>query len=156
MSDPYVAARIREALVAAEGSRARARRILLGWVQEDDRLLRGLAAPFLKAIVTGAVERATRPRPPAPASAAAEVPRRELSPEALDLVLSQMGRRQPGAAAPRPAPAPASGPAAAQRGEALAGLKLGTVNVPPPTKAGDAHVRTIKALAQLYKRRRDV
>jgi hypothetical protein len=152
MSDPYVAARIREALVAAEGSRARARRILLGWVQEDDRLLRGLAAPFLKAIVTGAVERATRPRAPAPASAAAEVPRRELSPEALDLVLSQMGRRQPGAAAPRPA----SGPATAQRGEALAGLKLGTVNVPPPTKAGDAHVRTIKALAQLYKRSRDV
>jgi hypothetical protein len=154
MSDPYVAARIREALVAAEGSRAQARRILLGWVQEDDRLLRGLAAPFLKAIVTGAVERATRPRVPAPASAAVEVPRRELSPEALDLVLSQMGRRQPGAAAPRPASA--SGPATAQRGEALAGLKLGTVNVPPPTKAGDAHVRTIKALAQLYKRRRDV
>lgn len=151
MPDPYTAARIREALVAAEGSRARARRILLGWAQEDDRLLRGLAAPFLKAIVTGVVERASRPRAAsAPASASDAAPRRELSPEALDLVLSQMGRRQPAGAAPGAAPA------SERQGEIAAGLRLGTVNTPPPTRAGDAHVKTIKALAQLYKRRREV
>lgn len=160
MSDSYVAARIREALVAAEGSRARAQRILLARAQEDDRLLRGLAAPFMKAIVTAAVERATRPRmsveaaaksPTRIAAGSGASQRRELSPEALDLVLSQMGRRQP-AAAEGSLPA---GSDAARRAEPAGGLKLGTLNAPPPTKAGEAHVRTITALAQLYKRRRE-
>ncbi|HSK38175.1 MAG TPA: hypothetical protein VK943_00260 [Arenibaculum sp.] len=160
MSDPYVSAKVREALVAAEGSRARAQRHLLAWSANDDRLLRGLAAPFLKAIVTAAVERATRDRrDTAPAGMGAGVgagmgsgrrPRAQtaLTPEALDLVLAQMGRRQDGS--------PDAGNTAAGRPaeEGMRGLVLGTLNTPPPTKAGTGHVQTMKALALLYKRRR--
>jgi hypothetical protein len=143
MSDSYVAARIREAVAAAEGSRARAQRILLAWTQTDDRLLRGLAAPFMKAIVTSAVERATRP-----ARGGAPAGRRELSPEALDLVLAKLASRDAG-----PAPARSTSPGATG-GDTARGIVLGTLNPTPPTKAGDRHVQTIKALAALYKRRR--
>lgn len=61
MSDSYTSAKIKEALVASQGSRARAQDILLGWAQADDRLLRGLVEPYLKGIVTGTIERVTKP-----------------------------------------------------------------------------------------------
>lgn len=143
MSDSYVAAKIREAVMAAEGSRARAQRILMTWAQADDRLLRGLAAPFMKAIVTSAVERATRP-----ARGRAPAPRQELSPEALDLVLAKLASRDAGQA---PARSASPGPAG---GDTARGIVLGTLNPTPPTKAGDRHVQTMKALAALYSRRR--
>ena len=61
MSDSYTSSKIKEALVASQGSRARAQDILLGWAQADDRLLRGLVEPYLKGIVTGTIERVTKP-----------------------------------------------------------------------------------------------
>lgn len=148
MSESYAATKIREALAAAEGSRARAHRLLLGWAVSDDRLLKGLVAPFLKAIVTAAIDKAARhSRGGGP----------ELSPEALDRVLDHMAARQAGPArapaARRPAGSPA--PASPIPAQVAPGLSLGTLNAPPPTKAGEGHVQTIKALALMYQRRRD-
>jgi hypothetical protein len=61
MSDSYTSSKIKEALVASQGSRARAQDILLGWAQADDRLLSGLVEPYLRGIVTGTIERMTKP-----------------------------------------------------------------------------------------------
>lgn len=147
MSESYVASKLREALVAADGNRARAQRILLTWLQTDDRLLRALAAPFMKAIVTAAIDRADRAERAARRPALAAPSRRELSPEALDQVLAQMARRQE---VRRPTPnAPLPGP------ENPIEQRLGTLDAPPPTQAGERHVKTMKALAAFYKRRRD-
>ena len=41
MSDSYTSSKIKEALVASQGSRARAQDILLGWAQADDRCFAG-------------------------------------------------------------------------------------------------------------------
>ena len=119
MSDSYTSSKIKEALVASQGSRARAQDILMGWAQADDRLLRGLVEPYLKGIVTGTIERVTKPaaekgaasvqtavQAPAPVRVPVTkvpVPKpgqpRELSPEALEKALSMMGQ---GALPPRP------------------------------------------------------
>lgn len=161
MSDSYTSSKIKEALVASQGSRARAQDILLGWAQADDRLLRGLVEPYLKGIVTGTIERVTKPaaeksagvaQAPSPAIVRAPTPKvpvpkpgppRELSPEALDKALSLMGQ---GALPPRPSPA---APAA----RSASPLKLGTTNPVPPTKAGAKHQQTMRALAALYARK---
>jgi hypothetical protein len=158
MSDSYTSAKIKEALVASQGSRARAQDILLGWAQADDRLLRELVEPYLKGIVTGTIERVTKPateksvtavQAPAPVRvpvAKVPVPKpappRELSPEALEKALSLMGQ---GALPPRPSPA--APPRSASP------LKLGTTNPVPPTKAGAKHQQTMRALAAFYARK---
>src|SRR5688572_12581442 len=109
MSDSYTSSKIKEALVASQGSRARAQDILLGWAQADDRLLRGLVEPYLKGIVTGTIERVTKPaaeKGVAVAQARAPVakvpvpkpgPARELSPEVFVKAPSMAA---PGALAP--------------------------------------------------------
>jgi hypothetical protein len=159
MSDSYTSSKIKEALVASQGSRTRAQDILMGWAQADDRLLRGLVEPYLKGIVTGTIERVTKPaaeknaaavQAPAPIRAPVTKvpvpkpgPPRELSPEALEKALSLMGQ---GALPPRPSPAaPAPRPAMP--------MKLGTTNPVPPTKAGAKHQQTMRALAALYARK---
>jgi hypothetical protein len=160
MSDTYTSSKIKEALVASQGSRARAQDILLGWAQADDRLLRGLVEPYLKGIVTGTIERVTKPaaeKNVAPVQAPAQIrapaakvpvpkpgPPRELSPEALEKALSMMGQ---GALPPRPSPAAAAPKSASP-------LKLGTTNPVPPTQAGAKHQQTMRALAALYARKR--
>ena len=159
MSDSYTSAKIKEALVSSQGSRARAQDILLGWAQADDRLLRGLVEPYLKGIVTGTIERVTKPaaekgaiaaQAPAPVRvpvAKVPVPKpappRELSPEALEKALSLMGQ---GPLPPRPSPAAAPPRSASP-------LKLGTTNPVPPTKAGAKHQQTMRALAAFYARK---
>jgi hypothetical protein len=158
MSDSYTSSKIKEALVASQGSRARAQDILLGWAQADDRLLRGLVEPYLKGIVTGTIERVTKPAAEksvaavqAPAQVRAPVakvpvpkpgPPRELSPEALEKALSMMGQ---GTLPPRPSPAAAP--------KSASPLKLGTTNPVPPTQAGAKHQQTMRALAALYARK---
>ena len=157
MSDNYTSSKIKEALVASQGSRARAQDILLGWAQADDRLLRGLVEPYLKGIVTGTIERVTKPAAEkgvaaAPAQARAPVakvpvpkpgPACELSPEALEKALSMMGQ---GTLPPRPSPAAAP--------KSASPMKLGTTNPVPPTQAGAKHQQTMRALAALYARKR--
>jgi hypothetical protein len=165
MTNTYTSAKIREALIASQGSRARAQRILFEWAQTDDLLLRGLVQPFLKAIVTSTVEHATRPKgatapaartPIAQASSAQarRAPAQSLSPEALDMVLSRMGQGVP-PPAPRPARAPEPPPAVAEVRARPAGLALGTTNPVPPKAAGPKHVATMKALAAAFARKHE-
>lgn len=115
MSDAYVAGKLREALILSKGSRAAAQRLLMVWAASDDRLLRGLAQPFLKAIVGHAVSRALRhagaaaPSPsPAVSSRRREPMPAALGGKALDRVLDQLSRKietgdgKPGTAAKTP------------------------------------------------------
>lgn len=61
MSDSYLDGKVREALLAAKGSRSMAQNLLMTWAMKDERLLRFMAQPFLKAIsgaaVAGAIKR---------------------------------------------------------------------------------------------------
>lgn len=104
MADSHVDAKVREALVAARGSRAVARQMLMNWAESDDRLLRGLARPFLKAIVAAAVEGAVRrgAAPATPGGAARPAGQSQgakLSRDALERVLSRVGEEREDAAA---------------------------------------------------------
>ena len=134
MSETYVTLKVREALKAAGGSRGQAQRILTAMALDDEQLLRGLAQPFLKAIVASAIERAvrgaasTRPAasPSSPVAPGAPVLRstqmrsqRKLSAAALDALVSQMGQAAPAAPAPKTA-APADD--AADQANALKAL----------------------------------
>ncbi|MGQ9365006.1 hypothetical protein [Azospirillum sp. ST 5-10] len=130
MSESYVETKVREALVAARGSHAVAQKILIAWAAEDQRLLLGMAQPFMKAIAGAAVERlvrragaapAARPQGrPAATAGRATAPPAPLSREALERVLSRMGggeAEDAPAAAARPSAAailggPAAGPGA--------------------------------------------
>lgn len=60
MSNSYVDGKVRDALVAAKGSRATAQKLLMTWAVEDPQLMLGIAQPFLKAIAAAAVERGAR------------------------------------------------------------------------------------------------
>src|SRR3546814_9074174 len=85
MSDAaYVSAKVSEAVARAEGEPAAAQRLLIAWCSRDDRLLRGLVAPFIQGIVAHAVQKTE--------SAAADPGPRRLSSKALDDVVGQMGR----------------------------------------------------------------
>ncbi|HYD64879.1 hypothetical protein [Azospirillum sp.] len=123
MSDSYVDGKVREALTAAKGSRTVAQQMLMAWAVQDERLLLGMAQPFLKAIAAAAIERvgrgagATPARAPQPGrpSGQGSAPR-AMSREALERVLSRMGEEpaapaRPAASPARPA-APAQAPAA--------------------------------------------
>lgn len=101
MADAYVDVKVREALVAAKGSRAMAQKLLMTWAAKDERLLLGMAQPFLKAITGAAIEGVARrvggggPARTAPRAATSG----GLSREALERVLSRMGEDP----SPRPA-----------------------------------------------------
>lgn len=115
MSDTYVTLKIREALKAAQGSRSQAQRILTTWALDDEQLLRGLAKPFLKAIVGSAVDRVARgggavtTASPAPGQGIARSARttgsgpKKLPPHMLDAIIARMGTGGgPTPAAPAP------------------------------------------------------
>lgn len=104
MADAYVDGKVREALVAAKGSRAMAQKLLMAWAVKDERLLLGMAQPFLKAITGAAIEGVARRGGTAGASRPAQrsAPAGGLSREALERVLSRMGEDP----SPRPASAP--------------------------------------------------
>lgn len=95
MADSYVETKVREALVAARGSRAVAQQMLMTWAEADDRLLRGLARPFLKAVTAAAVEGAVR-RGAGPSAGASrpEAQGARLSRDALERVLSRVGEER--------------------------------------------------------------
>lgn len=110
MGNSYVDGKVRDALVAAKGSRATAQKLLMTWAVEDPQLMLGIAQPFLKAIAAAAVERGVRQLSGGGgrAQSATGGPRSggtgALSKEALAGVLDRLGRdsdEMPGA---RPAP----------------------------------------------------
>ncbi|MEI6558929.1 MAG: hypothetical protein WCO00_11030 [Rhodospirillaceae bacterium] len=55
MSDSYLDGKVREALLTAKGSRSLAQATLMKWAAGDDRLLKAMAQPFLKAISGAAI-----------------------------------------------------------------------------------------------------
>lgn len=96
MSETYVSLKIREALVAANGSRAQAQRTLMAWALADEQLLRGLATPHLKGIVGAAIERASRAAGHGDAAGGATPAQRKAAPQKLsqaqlDAIVSRMG-----------------------------------------------------------------
>lgn len=98
MGNSYVDGKVRDALMAAKGSRATAQKLLMAWAAEDPQLLLGIAQPFLKAIAAAAVERGARTAgggsraPVGPGNRGRAVPETALSKEALASVLSRLGR----------------------------------------------------------------
>ncbi|MEI6985385.1 MAG: hypothetical protein WCK65_04580 [Rhodospirillaceae bacterium] len=92
MSNSYIDGKVREALLVTKGSRSLAQNQLMVWAMKDDRLLKLMAQPFLKAIsgaaIAGAIKRGiTVPGLDAPPAK----PRPSLSKEQLADILSQMG-----------------------------------------------------------------
>jgi|GEM_PF-742746 len=153
MADSYLDDRLREAFKLGKGSPGLAQRLLIEWAVKDQRLLLGMVRPFMRAIVTAAVEGAikrgvvvvaTPPRRPAVA------PR--LSGDLLDSVIAQMGRS--GEAPPARPLAPAAGPGVADRVDrAEGGIRPGILNPPEQPAAGVGHVDAIRAIAAAFKRK---
>ncbi|OYD85487.1 MULTISPECIES: hypothetical protein [Azospirillum] len=144
MANSYVDGKVRDALVAAKGSRATAQKLLMAWAVEDPQLLLGISQPFLKAIAAAAVERGVRPS--APSRSAPAAPGRSrgpadsaLSKEALADVLSRLGR-DPGEDAPT----------AGGRAGSPAPVKSATMVV-PAGKGGQGGVTHEKAMMTLAK-----
>lgn len=146
MANSYVDGKVRDALVAAKGSRATAQKLLMAWAVEDPQLLLGISQPFLKAIAAAAVERGARPSAPSRSAPAGQGRSRAaadsaLSKEALADVLSRLGRD--------PGEAPA-----APRGRAAApgALKSATMAVPAGGggQGGGTHEKAMMTLAKAF------
>lgn len=146
MSNSYVDGKVREAIMAAKGSRANAQKLLMAWAVEDPDLLRGIAQPFLKAIAAAAIERAarppsnasSRPRPGGAAAGGARPSASGLSRDALENLLDRLGRDDEGADG---ATAAASrSPAAAKPGGPSGGSAGG----------GVAHEKAMMAIAKAF------
>ncbi|WP_376956743.1 hypothetical protein ABNQ39_08245 [Azospirillum sp. A26] len=149
MSNSYVDGKVREAILAAKGSRMNAQKLLMAWAVEDPDLLRGIAQPFLKAIAAAAIERAGRPassrpaaRPAAAGGAGGGRPSASgLSRDALENLLNQLGREPDEHLAPqRTAPAGKSaGPGSA---------KGATIHDAPA--GGPNHEKAMMAIAKAF------
>ncbi|MBK1837725.1 hypothetical protein JHL17_09890 [Azospirillum sp. YIM B02556] len=148
MSNSYVDGKVREAILAAKGSRMNAQKILMGWAVEDPDLLRGIAQPFLKAIAAAAIERAGRPpssrpaaRPAATGGTGGGRPSASgLSRDALENLLNQLGREPDEPAPQRAAPTgKAAGPGAG---------KGATIHNAPA--GGPNHEKAMMAIAKAF------
>lgn len=150
MSNSYVDGKVREAILAAKGSRMNAQKILMAWAVEDPDLLRGIAQPFLKAIAAAAIERAGRPassrpaaRPAAAGGAGGGRPSASgLSRDALENLLNQLGR-EPDESAPR-----RSAPAGKSAAAAPAAGKGATIHDAPA--GGPNHEKSMMAIAKAF------
>jgi hypothetical protein len=135
----HVDAAVAKALAAAKGDTTRAQRLLIRAAAADPKLLAGLAQPFLAGITAHALQRATGQ---APAAKPAAAPRRrsgaaakkDLTPEAFDAMVGQLGRRIGTSRAP----------------EGMSAL----VEQPEPTPAGSGHEQTLRAMATAFARKR--
>jgi hypothetical protein len=92
---------VREAIAASKGSRSMAQQLLLHWAEEDPKLLMGMAQPFMKAIITAAMQGEMR-RLDARSAAASRGGGAggHLSRDALSQVISRLGDAPPRQAAP--------------------------------------------------------
>jgi hypothetical protein len=132
MADSYAEAKAREALAAAKGSRSVAQNLLMSWAASDERLLRGMAQPFLKAISAAALEGALR-RGTSSGHAESQGGGR-LSRDALEQVLSRMGEEPP--------PAPGRSPIRS------ATMPVGRAMAAPDD--GTTHEDAMKTLAKAF------
>jgi hypothetical protein len=90
--DSYTRQKIQAAISQAGGNPTQTHRLLMDWLQNDDRLLRGLSGPFINGIVAHAIQKASGGRVRPQASAAPKTPRKMLPPGELSKVLARMGR----------------------------------------------------------------
>ena len=127
----YTAHRVEAALKAAKGDRKKAQRVLMGWALDDEQLLRGLATPHLQGITAHALKHA----PKVATSGARGPQRRKITPDAMDRVVTQLGR-EIGVAKPDPV-----------------GLQS-LVEQPGTTMAGPRHVASLRQIAVAYARKR--
>lgn len=152
MSNSYVDGKVREAIMAAKGSRATAQKLLMAWAVEDPDLLRGIAQPFLKAIAAAAIERAARPassnasarsRAGGSTAGGARPSASGLSRDALENLLNQLGREDDGAGRPESPAGGAGGPA---------GAAGGTGRPPNAGQAagGPTHEKAMMAIAKAF------
>ncbi|WP_395459341.1 hypothetical protein ACHMW5_25490 [Azospirillum melinis] len=149
MSNSYVDGKVREAILAAKGSRMNAQKLLMAWAVEDPDLLRGIAQPFLKAIAAAAIERAGRPassrpaaRPAAAGGAGGGRPSASgLSRDALENLLNQLGREPDEQQAPQ-----RNAPAGKSAGPGTA--KGGTIHDAPA--GGPNHEKAMMAIAKAF------
>ncbi len=145
MGNSYVDGKVRDALMAAKGSRTTAQKLLMAWAVDDPQLMLGIAQPFLKAISAAAIERGARSpsgaRPAAPGVRGRSAPDSALSKEALANVLSRLGRDPDEDEAPQPRKAAAAGPSP---------MRSATMAV-PASGAGNPGVTHEKAMMTIAK-----
>ncbi|MDB5365687.1 MAG: hypothetical protein JWM77_1614 [Rhodospirillales bacterium] len=124
----YLDQKVRDALDIAQGDQNQAQRVLLGWAQRDEKLLRALTQPFLVGIVANAINhggkivpglKPTKP-PPAP---------RPMPAKALDSLIGQLGRNFEKSKGP---------------------LGVAGDAAPPPKKASAKHADTMRTLANAF------
>lgn len=146
MGNAYVDGKVRDALVAAKGSRMTAQKLLMAWALEDPQLMVGIAQPFLKAIAAAAIERGAR-NPGGSRSAAATGRGRPasdsaLSKEALASVLNRLGRDADEEEAPQPRKAAAGSGA----------IRSATMTVPAGsgTNPGVSHEKAMMTIAKAF------
>ena len=122
-----------------------AQQLLLHWAEEDPKLLLGMAQPFMKAIITAAMQGEMRRLDARSASAArGGGAGGHLSRDALSQVISRLGDAPPRQAAPAPAPASAQG-----------GMRSATMTVASKAeaaaKSGDVdHQKAMMAIAKAF------
>lgn len=124
-------AKVKAALVKAGGDQAAAQRLIIATCARDPALLASLTAPFLKGIVSHAIQRAikdTRPR------GKRRMARPKLDSDAMDKVVGMLGQRVGMARTPR-------------------GMSA-LVDPPKPAKAGSKHGDALRQLAASYGRNR--
>ena len=149
MGNSYVDGKVRDALVAAKGSRATAQKLLMAWAVEDPQLMQGIAQPFLKAIAAAAVERGARQLSGGGQRAAGggRPASSTLSKEALADVLGRLGRDPDEMPAVRPA---ASGPAAAGSGVTRPGAMRSATAVVHQAGGDIDHAKSMLTIAKAF------
>jgi hypothetical protein len=132
---------VREAIAASKGSRSMAQQLLLHWAEEDPKLLMGMAQPFMKAIITAAMQGEMR-RLDARSAAASRGGGAggHLSRDALSQVISRLGDAPPRQAAPA---------------SAAGGMRSATMTVASKAeaaaKSGDVdHQKAMMAIAKAF------
>lgn len=138
-SKEYVAGRVRAVLAEAKGNSAAAQRLLIAECAGDGRLLRGLAGPYLQGIVAHAVGQVAGQATAQPRSAPSVQPApgtnpNDLSANALDTVIGQLGK---------------------SIGEASLPQGMTALTEPPSRpEAGSRHRDAIRLLVNAYKQKR--
>ena len=127
MSREYAMSRIKDALEQSGGNHMKAHHLIMSWLEKDNSLYFGITAPHLKSLVTHAIAHVDQPEK--------EEPKKSLNLDAQeksdlsDAILSSLS----------------SGSKTGSFGEG------NPEGVPKPTKASQAHIDTLNAIAQASK-----
>ncbi|GIL38575.1 hypothetical protein [Roseiterribacter gracilis] len=124
----YLDQKVREALDIAQGDQNQAQRVLVGWAQRDEKLLRELTQPFLVGIAAHAINHGGKIVPGLKPGKAPPPPK-AMPPKALDSLIGQLGRNFEKSKGP---------------------LGVSGDAAPPPKKASPKHADTMRALANAF------